>query len=63
MNPRRAVLLAALMVSVSLAGCFGEAEVEEDAVVSLASGRLSVLNSPGTISPTPLMCGATTPLT
>ena len=34
MNPRRAVLLAALMVSMSLSGCFGEAEVEEEAVVS-----------------------------
>ena len=34
MNPHRAVLLAALMVSMSLSGCFGEAEVEEEAVVS-----------------------------
>ena len=34
MHPRRAVLLAAFMVSVSLSGCFGEAEVEEEAVVS-----------------------------
>ena len=34
MNPRRALLLAALMVSMSLSGCFGEAEVEEEAVVS-----------------------------
>ena len=34
MHPRRALLLAALMISVSLSGCFGEAEVEEEAVVS-----------------------------
>ena len=34
MNPRRAVLLASLMVSVSLSGCFGEVEVEEDAVIA-----------------------------
>ena len=32
MKTQRAVLLAALMVSVSLAGCFGEAEVEDEVV-------------------------------
>mgnify|MGYP007000194192 len=32
MKPRRALLLAALMVSLSLSGCFGEPEVEVEEV-------------------------------
>ena len=42
MKTQRAVLLAALMVSVSLAGCFGEAEVEDE-VVDLGDHVLGVV--------------------
>ena len=63
MHPRRAVLLAALMVSVSLSGCFGEAEVEEEAVVSSVWTFERPELTCGTISLTLLTSGATTPLT